>query len=78
MAAAIERVGATPAYRPPDPPDRNPIEQALAEATAETRRQQPRTVADTERPCGEALDGLHASECQNYVRHAGYGPKGSN
>ena len=25
--------------------------------------------------CGECLDWFPAEECQNYIRHAGYGPQ---
>jgi transposase len=78
VAAAIERSGATLAYLPPYSPDRNPIEQVFAKAKAEIRRQKPRTVAGTERLCGESLDWFPARECQNYIRHAGYGPQGSD
>lgn len=79
VAAAIERVGAALAYLPPYSPDRNPIEQVFAKAKAEIRRQKPRTVEEgTERLCGESLDWFPASQCQNYIRHAGYGPQGSD
>ena len=77
-AAAVERSGATLAYLPPYSPDLSPIERAFAEAKAEIRRRKPRPVAGTERLCGKSLDGFPASECQNYIRHAGYGPQGSN
>lgn len=78
VAAAIERAGATLAYLPPYSPDLNPIEQVFAEAKAEIRRQEPRTVADTERLCGESLDWFPARECRSYIRHAGYGPQRSD
>ena len=35
-------------------------------------------AADTERLCGDALDWFPPDECQNYIRHADYGPPGSN
>ena len=78
VAAAIERAGATLAYLPPYSPDLNPIEQVFAKAKAEIRRQKPRTVAGTERLCGESLDWFPAGECRNYIRHAGYGPQGTD
>lgn len=78
VSAAIARVGATLAYLPPYSPDLNPIEQVFAKAKAEIRRQKPRTVPETERLCGEALDWFPARECQNYLRHAGYGTQRSD
>jgi transposase len=78
VAAAVERAGATLAYLPPYSPDLNPIAQVFAKAKAEIRRQKPRTVAGAEQLCGESLDWFPASECQNYIRHAGYGPQRSD
>jgi len=78
VAAAMERSGATLAYLPPYSPDLNPIEQVFAKAKAEIRRQKPRTIAGTEQLCGESLDWFPANECQNYIRHAGYGSQGSD
>lgn len=78
VAAAVERAGATLVYLPPYSPDLNPIEQVFAKAKGEIRRRKPRTVADTETLCGDALDWFPPTECRNYIRHAGYGPQGSN
>lgn len=78
VAPAIEKAGATVAYLPAYSPDLNPIEQVFAKAKGEIRQRKPRTVADTERLCGEALDWFPPDECRNYIRHAGYGPQGSN
>lgn len=78
VAAAVERAGATLVYLPPYSPDLSPIEQVFAKAKGEIRRQKPRTVSDTERLCGEPLDRFTAPECRNYIRHAGYGPQGSD
>jgi len=78
VVAAVEQGGATLADLPPYSPDRNPIEQVFAEANGEIRRQKPRTIAGTERLCGEALAWFPARECRNYIRHAGYSPQGSN
>ena len=65
-------------YLPPYSPDLNPIERVSAKAKAEIRRRKPRTIADTEGLCGEALDWFTAEESQNYIRHAGYGSQGSD
>jgi hypothetical protein len=46
--------------------------------TQAIRRRKPRTVADTETLCGDVLDWFPPAECRNYIRHAGYGPQGSN
>lgn len=66
------------AYLPAYSPDLNPIEQVFAKAKGEIRKRKPRTVDDTERLCGDALDWFPPDECHHYIRHAGYGPQGSN
>jgi transposase len=78
VADAVRGAGAEVVYLPPYSPDLNPIEQVFAKAKAAIRKRKPRTVADTEGLCGEALDWFPAGECQNYIRHAGYGPQGSD
>ena len=70
--------GARCVYLPPYSPDLNPIELAFAKVKREIRRRKPRTVAETEQLCGEALDWFPPDECRNYIRHAGYGSQGSN
>ena len=65
-------------YLPPYSPDLNPIEQVFAKAKGEIRRRKPRTIADAEELCGEALDWFPTHECRNYIRHAGYGPQGTD
>lgn len=76
VAEAIRSVGAAVVYLPPYSPDLNPIEQVFAKAKAKIRKRKPRTVAETERLCGEALDWFSPGECQNYIRHAGYQSQG--
>jgi transposase len=78
VAEAIRGVGAELVYLPPYSPDLNPIEQVFAKAKTEIRKRKPRTVADTETLCGDALDWFSTDVCQNYIRHAGYGPQGSD
>ena len=78
VAEAIRSVGAEVVYLPPYSPDLNPIEQVFAKAKATIRKRKPRTVDETERLCGEALDWFSPQECQNYIRHAGYGPQEGN
>lgn len=78
VADAIRQVGAELVYLPPYSPDLNPIEQVFAKAKTEIRKRKPRTVADTETLCGDALDWFSNTDCQNYIRHAGYGPQVSN
>lgn len=78
VAEAVRAAGAEVVYLPPYSPDLNPIEQVFAKAKGAIRKRKPRTVADTEALCGEALDWFPADECLNYIRHAGYGPQGSD
>ena len=78
VAPAVEKAGATVVSLPAYSPDLNPIEQVFAKAKGEIRRHKPRTVADTERLCGDALDWFPPDECRNYIRHAGYGPQGTD
>jgi transposase len=78
VAEAIGGVGAELVYLPPYSPDLNPIEQVFAKAKTEIRKRKPRTVAGTEILCGDALDWFSTDQCQNYIRHAGYGPQRSN
>jgi transposase len=75
VAEAIGGVGAELVYLPPYSPDLNPIEQVFAKAKTEIRKRKPRTVAQTETLCGDALDWFSTDQCQNYIRHAGYGPQ---
>ena len=73
VAEAIRRVGAAVVYLPPYSPDLNPIEQVFSKVKSEIRTRKPRTVAETEKLCGESLDWFTPEECQNYIRHAKYG-----
>jgi transposase len=78
VAPAVEKAGAKVVYLPAYSPDLNPIEQVFAKTKGEIRKRKPRTVADTETLCGDALDWFPPDECRNYIRHAGYGPQGTD
>lgn len=78
VVEAIRGVGAELVYLPPYSPDLNPIEQVFAKAKTEIRKQKPRTIAQTEALCGEALDWFSPHQCQNYIQHAGYRSQESN
>jgi transposase len=74
VEAAIRAVDAFVLYLPAYSPDLNPIEQVFAKAKGEIRKRQPRTKAECDL-CGVSLDWFSATECENYLRHAGYIPQ---
>jgi transposase len=78
VVEAVRAVGAEVVYLPPYSPDLNPIEQVFAKAKSEIRKRKSRTIAQTEKLCGEALEWFTAHECENYIHHAGYGPQRSD
>lgn len=66
---------ATPArllFLPPYSPDLNPIEMVFAKLKTLFRRADERTIEASWRRLGTVLDAFTPSECQNYLRHAGY------
>lgn len=69
---AIDSAGATLLYLPPYSPDLNPIELAFAKFKWLLRSAADRTVDSLWRTCGELLARFGPTECQNYLRHAGY------
>jgi transposase len=71
---AIEARGAVVLYLPPYSPDLNPIEQAFAKLKSLLRSAAKRTVASLWQAIGRALDAFSATECANYLAHAGYVP----
>jgi transposase len=75
VAEAMEAVGAFVMYLPPYSPDLNPIEQVFSKVKGEMRKRQPRTKAACDALCGESLDWFSPTECENYLRHAGYIPQ---
>jgi len=72
IGEAIEAVGATLCYLPPYSPDANPIEQVFAKLKTLLRKTAARTVEALWEACGQLLDRFSASECSQYIRHAGY------
>jgi transposase len=75
VAAAIRGVDACVLYLPPYSPDLNPIENVFAKVKGTLRKRQPRTKAECDALCGESLDWFEPTECENYLRHAGYIPQ---
>jgi transposase len=69
---AIEAVGATLIYVPPYSPDLNPIEMVFAKIKSILRKKALRTVEALWRELGEITKCVSPTECQNYLRHAGY------
>lgn len=69
---AIESVGADLMYLPPYSPDLNPIELAFSKFKSLLRRHAERTIEDLWQRIGQLLDHFTTTECQNYMRKAGY------
>ena len=69
---ALRTAGAHLIFLPPYSPDLNPIEQVFAKLKTLLRKADARTIEDTWRRIGELLDSFSATECSNYLRHAGY------
>jgi transposase len=69
---AIEEAGATLIYLPPYSPDLNPIEMVFSKIKAILRKKALRTVEALWRELGKITGCVSATECQNYLRHAGY------
>ncbi len=70
---AIKAAGAFLLYLPPYSPDLNPIELAFAKLKALLRKAAARTIDDLWQVIAQALDTFTPGECQNFIRHAGYG-----
>lgn len=75
VVEAIEAVGATVRYLPQYSPDLNPIEQALAKLKALLRKAAERTVPNLRRRIAKLLRRFTATECANFLAHAGYASK---
>lgn len=69
----IEIRGAALRFLPPYSPDLNPIEQAFAKLKELLRAEAARTIDALWSATGHLLDLFTASECANYLAHAGYG-----
>lgn len=76
IAAAIEAAGGQLRYLPPYSPDYNPIEQVFAKLKTLLRKTAARTMDALWSACGALLDHFPATECERYIRHAGYGRSG--
>ena len=72
VAEAIEAVGAKLLYLPQYSPDLNPIEQALSKLKALLRKAAERTVPNLHRRIAKLLARFTATECANFLAHAGY------
>jgi len=71
---AIRQAGAHLFFLPPYSPDLNPIEQVFAKLKTLLRKADERSIAAVWHRIGSLLDHFSQSDCQNYIRHAGYGP----
>lgn len=70
--ALVEARGAKMLFLPAYSPDLNPIEMAFAKLKAMLRKAGERTRDALWDRIGQMLDLFQPSECQNYIRHAGY------
>jgi len=70
---AIEARGATLLFLPAYSPDLNPIEQVFAKLKSLLRRAEPRSREALWNTIGHSLNRFSPAECQNYLRHCGYG-----
>ena len=70
---AIEARGASLLFLPAYSPDLNPIEQVFAKLKALLRRAEPRSRESLWNTIGRSLGHFSPAECQNYLRHCGYG-----
>ena len=68
----IRDAGAHLLFLPPYSPDLNPIEMVCAKLKALFRKADERTIETSWRRVGTLLDAFSPSECENYLRHAGY------
>src|SRR5271155_5867103 len=71
---AIEAVGASLRYLPPYSPDLNPIEQFFAKLKSLLRKADERSIHAVWNCNGSLRVQSTSTECENYIRHAGYGP----
>jgi transposase len=69
---AVEARGARLLFLPPYSPDLNAIEQVFAKLKTLLRRAEERCVDALWRRIGQLLDDFSPSECDNYLRNAGY------
>jgi transposase len=72
IRTAILDVGAKLAFLPPYSPDLNPIEQVFAKVKHWMRMAQARTVEAIHERIAELVAGISHTECESYLRNAGY------
>jgi transposase len=70
---AIRAAGAHRLLLPPYSPDLNPIEQAFAKLKTLLRKAAERSTDAVCKRIGSLLDQFSSDECENYIKHAGYG-----
>ena len=70
---AIDAQGESILFLPPYSPDLNPIEQLFAKLKALIRGVAPRTREALVSAIGSIIEQVGATECANYLAHAGYG-----
>lgn len=68
----IRDAGAHLLFLPPYSPDLNPIKMVFAKLKTLFRKADERTLEASWRKVGTLLDEFTPTECQNYLRHAGY------
>jgi len=74
VRAAIRHAGARLVFLPKYSPDLNPIEQFFAKLKHPLRAAQARSADAICDAIALALDTVTATECSNYLAHAGYIP----
>ena len=72
VRAAIRKAGARLFFLPPYSPDLNPIEQVFSKLKTLLRKAEARTEAAVLGSISGVLQTFTATECANYLRHAGY------
>ena len=72
-ARPSKRVALTLLFLPAYSPDLNPIEQVFAKLKSLLRRAEPRSREALWNTIGHSLNRFSPAECQNYLRHCGYG-----
>ena len=70
----IRDIGAHLLFLPPCSPDLNPIEMVFAKLKTLFRKAKERSLETSWRRIGTLLDNFTPTECQNYLRLAGYAP----
>ena len=69
---AIRARGAYLLFLPPYSPDLNPIEKLFSKRKTLLRAAEERSLESLWNRVGEILNQITPSECENYLRHAGY------